>query len=116
HTFTSPQHHIHVVWTMNGRAADLTDLYSAEDLQEAEWLTLDGQVLQEQPSIATESPIYLRWPQQRTVRINRKADVLPALSINNNAPGGNYYRFRDASWQGMVLAQDREEAARLIAA
>jgi hypothetical protein len=61
HAFTSATHRLHAVWTVNGRAAPLVDLYDAETLAAAECIDRDGRVQTDVPTLATEAPIYLQW-------------------------------------------------------
>mgnify|MGYP003607443234 FL=1 len=44
HAFRSGQHLVHVVWTINGRAAALDELYQAQDLADACFRNRDGEL------------------------------------------------------------------------
>ncbi|MDZ7669274.1 MAG: lipopolysaccharide kinase InaA family protein [Gammaproteobacteria bacterium] len=113
HAFESDTHLTHVVWTRNGAAAFLTDIYAATDLAAAQILAQDGACPPE-PRLATEAPLYLRWPASRPVEVNESARPVPALAVNLHEPGGTYFPYRDADWQGLVIARDAAHAEQLI--
>jgi hypothetical protein len=115
HAFVSADRIIHVVWTENGLAARLDDVYRVDDLDAAGWHKQDGAELDERPRLACESPMYLSWPAQRSVVVNADARPIQGLAINVNQPGGRYYPFRDDHWQGLVLARDAAHAEALVA-
>lgn len=114
HEFETAEQRIHIAWTGDKHAAELAALYSEDDLDEAEYLSRDGAVLPERPSLITDSPVYLCWPLERTVSVTRGVDVLADVAIDGNRRGGNYYRYQDPQWRGVVFAPDREQADRLI--
>lgn len=116
HAFRSGEHLIHVAWTINGRAAATCDLYPDSDLAAAEWIDRDGRQLDEMPTLLTESPLYLRWPADRHVAVSDTAAPLTGVSIHRHIAGLQHYYHRDATWHGMVLAANRADADRLIAA
>ena len=116
HAFRTAAHLIHVGWTTNGRAAAVCDIYRDEDIDAAERIDRDGQRTDEAPTLLTESPLYLRWPVSRQVAVRDTAAPLPGLVIHRHVTGLRHYYHRDAVWHGMVLARDRTEADRLIAA
>lgn len=115
HAFRTDTQLIHAVWTTNGQAAALADLYPPDHLATADWLDRDGATLPEMPTLATESPLYLRWPAGRAVQVLPGAGTLRGVSIHRHAHGTHYF-FRDGDWQGMVFARDRNEADVLLAA
>lgn len=114
HAFSSPQRLLHAVWTINGRAAALVDLYEADDLQAAQYVSRDGDQLAEAPTLASEAPIYLCWPPGREVRTKAGAGVLKDVAIHRHVAGKTHYFFREDGWQGIVLAGDANEAAVLL--
>jgi hypothetical protein len=116
HAFCMAERTIHAVWTINGRAAALADIYDAGDLDVAEFISRDGNLLTEGPTLAGESPVYLCWKNNRPVAIQTSADVLKGLAINWHAPGMTYFIFRENGWQGMLLARDAAEASLLLQA
>lgn len=116
HAFSSAQRRLHAVWTTNGRAAALVDLYEADDLCAAEFLTRDGEPLAEAPTLASETPLYLCWPADRAVRTKAGAGTLQDVAIHRHVVGKTHYFFRENGWQGIVLASDAQEAALLLQA
>ena len=116
HAFRSESKLVHAVWTINGRAAALIDLYSQEDLQSAEYRSRDGVVLGEMPSLASEAPIYLCWPPDRQVSVKAGASALKNVAIHRHAADKTHYFFRENGWQGVVLAADAAEASLLLQA
>jgi hypothetical protein len=116
HAFASATELIHAVWTINARAAALTDLYDSADLTAAECRGRDGETLPVTPSIASEAPLYLLWPDSRVVRLKPGAALRPDLAIHRHAPGKAHFHYQDEHWRGMILATSPEEAAQLITA
>lgn len=114
HAFSSTQRQLHAVWTINGRAAALVDLYADDDLQTAQYLSRDGDPLAEAPTLASETPLYLSWPAGRAVRTKAGAGVLKDVAIHRHVAGKTHYFFRENGWQGIVLASDAHEAANLL--
>ena len=98
---------IHVVWTINGRAAALIDLYQEGDLSAAETHSRDGECLSEAPTLASEAPIYLSWAPGRHVGIKSGAVVLKGLVIHRHIPGKTHFYFRENGWQGCLLYTSR---------
>ena len=115
HAFTSGKHLVHVAWTINGCAAALADIYTAEDLSIVQFITRDGEKLAEAVDLATESPLYLQWPLGREVDVKPSASLLKDLSIHRHA-SETHTLFRQDGWQGLLLAKDNTEAAVLRAA
>lgn len=115
HGFATGEHCIHAVWTVNGCAASLLELYAREDLARAQWLDRDGNPLAEMPEVASEAPLYLLWPAGVQPAVNRDAQVIPGVHIAPHAGTGNYYWFSDGRWRGMLYAASRADADRLIA-
>lgn len=117
HAFRNASQLIHAVWTINGGAAALSDIYAAEDWAEAACIDRDGDALSERPTLATEAPIYLCWPASRSVSINAAAGLLPGVRLHRHLPGKKKpYFFRERGLRGIVLAGGEAEAARLFAA
>ncbi|MDX5362661.1 MAG: lipopolysaccharide kinase InaA family protein [Pseudazoarcus pumilus] len=116
HAFRSGEHLTHIAWTINGHTAATCDVYRDDDLVAAEWIDRDGQRLDEAPTLLTESPLYLRWPADKYVAVLDAAAPLTGVSIHRHIAGLRHYYHRDATWHGMVLAANRDEADLLIAA
>ncbi|MDP1931111.1 MAG: lipopolysaccharide kinase InaA family protein [Gammaproteobacteria bacterium] len=114
HEFTNDEYRTHVVWSMNGLVADFSDIYPDELLPLATWLSRDGDALDEVPSMATESPIYLRWPIAQEVTVRANPALIPGISICTSVDG-RYYHYRDDTWHGIVLAANRQDADKLFA-
>ncbi len=114
HAFRSSKFLIHVVWTTNGKAAALCDLFEPDDIAAAEWFSRNGQKLEEMPTLATESPLYLRWASSARVDVNVDAKILSDVVIHRHMEGKAHYLFRDGDWQGVVVASDAQEASVLI--
>ena len=105
---------IHVVWTMNAHSAHFRECYEVDDLKAAEYLKHTGQKMTFIPDVITESPLYLVWPSERKVSVLPGAAVSKGVSIFTNTERARYYSFQDAKWRGLVLANSRAEADRLI--
>ncbi|MBI2307250.1 MAG: hypothetical protein HYU78_08095 [Rhodocyclales bacterium] len=114
HAFQTGTGLVHVVWTTNGRAAALQDIYADEDLRTALCRCRDGEILRERPTLASEAPLYLLWPAARTVVVKTTAAVLKDVAIHRHAPGKTHFYFREDGWRGIVLARDGAEAERLL--
>ena len=114
HGFSSEFRKIHVVWTINGRAAALTDIYSAENLLGAQGFSRDGDRLEAIPSIIGEAPIYLCWPLGREVKPVFTADILSDVTVHLHATDKQHFHFNEDGWRGVVLAADADEAALLL--
>jgi hypothetical protein len=121
HAFADATHRTHVVWTTDGLAAALPDLYAADDLASATVLDRDGNPLSGGAALDSrlatlavcESPLYLRWPAARQPSVAAGAAPLPGLAIHAHGEGRHYY-YRDDIWHGMVRAADGRQADRLI--
>jgi hypothetical protein len=114
HSFTSAEQRIHAVWTINGKAAALADLYTTADLHAAGYLSRDGLVPDAPPTLVTETPLYLSWPANRPVDLIRTAGVLKDVAIHRHIDGKTHFFFREEGWQGLVLARNAQEAAALL--
>lgn len=117
HAFRSGEHLIHALWTINGRAAALEDLYLAGDLAAANFRNRDGGL--EDPREACrivigESLRYLLWPASRQVSVTPGAALLPDVAIAWHQPGRQHFIFRDGGWQGLVVAGSLDEASCLL--
>ncbi|MDX9706334.1 MAG: hypothetical protein RBT86_02015 [Azospira sp.] len=116
HAFRSAERLVHAVWTINGRAAALVDLYRPEDLAAATALGRDGESLADMPTLATEAPVYLCWPATAEPSVRREAALLPGVSVHRHARGVTHFFHRENGWQGIVLAANARERDALLAA
>lgn len=116
HAFLSDTYLVHVVWTLNALVTDLSTLYHRADLREATGYNRDGRSLTEQPTVATERPLYLVWSAGKSVSVKPGARPIKGLSVNLIDAAGHYYPVRDDNWEGMVVARDRAHADDLLAA
>lgn len=114
HAFSTERQRFHVLWTTNGRAAALTDLYSSSDLQAAHCLSRDGRPCAVAPGLVGEAPLYLCWPGDRPVSLHAAADVLDNVAIDWHGAGGEYWLFRDDGWRGILKARNAAEARQLL--
>lgn len=118
HAFRSQQAHVHVVWTVNGKAAALVDIYESADLAAAQVVGRDGAEIEHSCAglslIACESPIFLQWTSGQTVSIKADAALLRDVAVACHASDRTHYFFRDEVWQGILLAHDSAEAALLL--
>ncbi|HYN54818.1 MAG TPA: hypothetical protein VES38_08945 [Methylotenera sp.] len=110
HHFQTEQHEIHAVWTINGKTAVLADIYDKNDIQRAEIMHRDGQLLLEKPALITESPIYLRWPKNYPIQTLTQPQLTKNLAIHAHIEHLNYYPFQQQGWFGLILAKNTDEA------
>ncbi|MES2580799.1 MAG: lipopolysaccharide kinase InaA family protein [Pseudomonadota bacterium] len=108
HHFSQGNLHFHAAWTINGKAALLSDIYSADALQTAKILHRDGEALTQHPDLITESPIYLIWNDSAPAITN--AQLAKDVAIHAHVPDLQYFAFRDGDWQGLVLAKNMDDA------
>ena len=116
HAFRSGERLVHAVWTINGRAAALVDLYAPADLAAASCLDRDGKVMNESPTLASEAPLWLCWSADAQVVLAPEAALLAGVTIDRHVAGKTHYFVRENGWQGIVLAADRAEADCLLTA
>ncbi len=112
HHFEKDGQHFHAAWAINGKAALLNTVYSANALQAAKILNRDGETLAETPELITESPIYLLWDAAAPTTLS------PALAkdvtIHAHVKNLQYFEFKYADWQGLVLAGNQADAELLM--
>lgn len=116
HAFRSHARLIHAVWTTDGKAAALADLYRPEDLLAATALTRDGEPVDGVPTLASETPVYLCWPASAEPSVRPEAATLPGVSVHRHVRGMTHFFHRQNGWQGIVLAADGRELAALLPA
>lgn len=109
HAFSNEDTLIHAAWTINGRAAALSAIYTEVDIAQARCISRDGVTLSMPPDFVTESPVYLCWPKGRRVTVNTQAKLIDNLAIDAHI-GKSHYMYRQADWRGAILASDTAEA------
>ncbi|MBP6655185.1 MAG: hypothetical protein KAX66_02945 [Propionivibrio sp.] len=114
HAFHAEASVVHVVWTINGRAAVLKDIYADDDLRSASCRNRDGGLMSEQPTLVGESPLYLQWEGKPEVAIKQGAGVLSDVAIHHHINGRAHFFVRENGWRGIVLARDEDEAKLLL--
>lgn len=114
HAFRQESELIHVVWTINGGAAALADIYGEEDMRCACFIDRDGNRLHELPTLATESPLYISWSGRRDIAIDASASLLAGVRLHAHAIGKKPYFFREQAARGIVLAATMKDAAKLF--
>lgn len=114
HAFHTATSLIHAVWTINGKAAAMADIYADSDLNAARFRGRDGEVPADRPTLASESPLYLVWPADRSIVVKPKAALLADVAIHRHLPGLTHFFFEENGWRGIVLARDATEAALLL--
>lgn len=114
HAFLRAEEQVHAVWTRNGAAVALHDLYDADDLASARCLTRDGRELPEAPPVIGESPHFLLWPASRTLRVQEGAAPLRDVRIHAHEAGGRYHVHEDDRWRGMIHASSPQDARLLL--
>lgn len=112
HHFAKDHQHFHAAWTINGKAACLSEIYSAEVLQTAKMISRDGDVFTQKPDLITESPIYLVW--ENAAPATRKSALAKDVAIHSHVADLQYVEFKDGDWQGLVLAKDKQDAQLII--
>jgi hypothetical protein len=114
HAFHTATGLVHVVWTTNGRAAALQNIYGEDDLRTALFRCRDGEILRERPTLAGEAPLYLLWSAARIVSVQPSACALKNVAIHRHMAGKTHFYFRENGWRGIVLARDAADAALLL--
>lgn len=112
HHFVQNDVHIHAVWTINGKAALLSGVYAVDTLQAAKILHRDGETLSHHPDLITESPIYLMW--NHDAPATKNVQLAKDVAIHVHVSGLQYFAFKDGDWQGLVLANNTDDAQLII--
>lgn len=113
HHLQTAQHHVHALWTINGKVALLQSIYHSADLQQAEVIDRDGHALDKAPLIVSETPLYLRWPVDKAIGVKPDLSLAKDLAIHAHIQGQQYYPFHKDGWFGLILAKSSDEAALL---
>lgn len=109
HHLQTAQHHVHALWTINGKVALLQSIYHSADLQQAEIIDRDGRTLDKAPLIVSETPLYLRWPVAKTIAVKPNLSLAKDLAIHAHIQGQQYYPFHKDGWFGLILAKNADE-------
>jgi len=108
HDFSSEEQRLHVLWTRNGKAAVLQDVYANGELENVEFISRDGEVLDTPPDLIAEAPLYLRFSSPKPIAICAGVDAIKNLSIHRHIKKTHSF-FQKDNWQGMLLVRDENE-------
>ncbi len=108
HVFRSDQHTLHAIWTGNGRAAVMSDLYAQTDLSHAVAISRDGEMSEKLPEMVTEAPVYLCWPTDTVVNLRTESPQF--VSIHRHMVGKQHCVIDSQPWFGLFVAVDAQEA------
>ena len=84
HEFIRGKQRMHVAWTTNGNCASVSQCYEPKDIDLATAFSRDGERLSGIPSILSESPTYILWPQEYTPRFSTSAGIMPGIRISHS--------------------------------
>ncbi len=93
---------LHVVWTTNGYGFDPADWYGPDALATVTAIDRDGAPLVPFPRLVGESPVFLRWPAQPSLRAARPVPLAGHRFFA--APGAVYRRARIGRWHGLLAS------------
>lgn len=113
HAFRSHDRLIHVLWTANGQAMPMHDLYAPAQLANVQVISRDGEIAEEKPEFVTESPVFLCWPAASKIELKAAPRARQRVSIYRHAQGQNLYEFEQDGWKGLLLARDAQHAMEL---
>ena len=113
HAFRSLDRLLHAVWTGNGKALPLSDVYRQADLAAASAIDRDGAALAELPDFASERPLYLSWPLPLEVSLQAYPQMKRFISIHRHNEGQAHYDLSLPGWRGALLARSLQQAALL---
>ena len=114
HHFEQDNKRIHAAWTINGKVAFLSDIYSNDALQAAQILARSGAILECNYDLITESPIYLIWDAAYKIETKAKPALAKNLTIHAHIDKLQFFRLNRNGWQGLILAKTKDEAELLI--
>jgi hypothetical protein len=112
HQLRKHQKLVHVAWAVNGRCAVLGDVYAESSLRRMECINRNGQAIA-QPSLITETPVYLVWDASEVVELHNSQPALSQTIVHTHIQGLQYYPVHQGDWRGMILAESSEQAAQL---
>jgi Lipopolysaccharide kinase (Kdo/WaaP) family len=113
HHFTLKNMQIHIAWTINGKVAFLEDIYSKKTLTNTKILHRDGNVLDRNTDLISETPIYLCWDVDFNIETFPQPKLAKNLTIHTHIEGLQYYKYNLNGWTGLILAKDATEANEL---
>jgi hypothetical protein len=116
HHFILGKQHLHVAWALNGQCAMLSNIYTASAIKTAKILHRDGDVLNINSDLISESPLYLIWDDESAIELVTKPNFKHAANIHAHIKGHKYFKFEQAGWQGLILAKDASESQLIAAA
>ena len=114
HQFQHTQMQFHIAWTINGKVAYLADIYSENTLKNAKITHHAGNIVENNAELVCESPIYLCWEKEFSIKVQPKPKLVKNLAIHAHIEGLHYFRFNQEGWSGLILAKDTAEADKLI--
>jgi len=114
HHFSNHHQQIHIAWVTNGRTAFLQDTYTASTLEAAKMLQLNGEPLEKNTALITETPIYLIWHEDSAIETKPRPALAKDLAIHIHIEDLQYFQFNEAGWKGLILAEDATEATLLL--
>lgn len=115
HHFNNKQlQQIHVAWTINGKVAYLSDIYTENTLNNAKITNRDGAILEKNTELVCEAPIYLCWDKDWNIELLPTPTLAKNLAIHAHVENAQYFRFNQNGWSGLVLAKDEAEANQLM--
>lgn len=113
HYFTLGSLQIHVAWTINGKVAYLADIYTKNTISSSKILHRDGNVLDRNTTIITESPIYLCWNEHIEIELLPQPKLAKNLAIYAHIENLQYFEYNLNGWTGLILAKDLTQANQL---
>jgi hypothetical protein len=103
-----------VAWTRNGLLARIKDCFASDSLESVNALyDREGSALAEHPDFITKSPTYFLWTEKHLPRVLKAAQTIPQVIVARPPEDLHYFDYVSEDWRGIVLAQTREEAARI---
>ncbi len=114
HHFEQDDKQVHAAWTINGKIAFLSDIYTKDALRSARILARSGAILEGNYDLITESPIYLIWEANLKIETKAKPALAKNLTIHAHIDELQYFRLNKDGWQGLVLAKNKDDAKLLM--
>lgn len=104
HAYTNETGYWHVAWTINGKAAIFSNIYS-NHAEPTETLNRDGESI-ERPDLITETPIYCLF--DTPPKTNNRAGLIDHCSIHYYATKTQFFAYKQGLWRGLIAAKDRQ--------